>query len=180
MGVTTVIRLSPQERAIQEATKRTGQSMSLALKDATVSAIKSKLDRPTPFMTRPGAYKAGKPTVVGGVIVSTFSIAPIPSGALRFQFFGGDRKPGDAGTAKDKMFLPVSGNPASRNQCGGVPRGFIKRQLAKRITTEGAKTKAGDGRYSKGGTFFGEAKVHGRDVWGVWQRGARPKAKPKA
>lgn len=96
MGVTTVVRLSPQERAVQEATKRTVLSMSLAMKDVTIDSLKRKFDRPTPYVLLPKAYQARPPKQVAGVWVSSFEIAPAQSAVLKFEFFRGDRKPGDA------------------------------------------------------------------------------------
>ena len=99
MPVRTTVNLSRQEKAVQAAVTRTVQSMSLAMKDSVLGALKSNLDRPAPFTLLLKAYQAGKPTVVGGVITSRFTIAPVQSAYLRFAFFGGTRKPGDAGTA---------------------------------------------------------------------------------
>jgi hypothetical protein len=183
MPVTTRINLSNQERAVQAAVTRTVQSMSLSMKDGVLGALKSNIDRPTPFTLLPKAYQAGKPTVVDGVITSRFSIAQVQSAYLRFAFFGGTRKPGDPGTAQDKMFTPVRGNPASTDQYGGLPRGFVKKMLKKRTPKEsdlvrsafgsGRGKAAGDGRYGQGGVFMGKVKIHGREEWGVWQRPKR-------
>jgi len=68
MPATTRINLSNQERAVQAAVTRTVQSMSLAMKDGVLGALKSNVDRPAPFTLLHKAYQAAKPTVVGGVL----------------------------------------------------------------------------------------------------------------
>lgn len=104
MSLTVRVNLTPQERAVDAAIKRTVQSMSLAMKDVTIAALKAKLDKPTPYMLRAQAFQARPPKMdASHQWTSRFEIAPQQSAVLRFVFFGGERTPGDAATAKRGM-----------------------------------------------------------------------------
>jgi hypothetical protein len=93
--------------AVQRATSRTVQAMSLNAKDRTLNQVR-KFDKPTPYMLRPGAYQAGKPVVGPQGITSTYEIAPDQSAVLNREISGGDRMPGEAGT---RVLIPRAGTP---------------------------------------------------------------------
>jgi hypothetical protein len=158
--------LTATQKAMAAATGRTVLSQSLAGKDFTLQAIKT-LDRPTPFMLRNGAYQARKPKTDGaGVISSRLEIGAIQSAVLQWAFFGGTRKPGDAGTNFKRMLLPTDAN---KDGFGGVPKSLLKRLMDKKIA------KGTNGDYTKKAPFYGPAGANGKRTWGVWMRPARTK-----
>jgi hypothetical protein len=158
--------LTATQKAMAAATGRTVLSQSLAGKDFTLECIRM-LDRPTPFMLRNGAYQARKAvTSDGGIISSKLEIAATQSAVLQWAFFGGQRKPGAAGTNSKRMLLPTDAN---KDGFGGVPKSLLKRLMDKKIT------KGANGDYSKKAPFYGPAGANGKRTWGVWMRPARTK-----
>ncbi|MDB6166017.1 MAG: hypothetical protein JWQ83_1157 [Lacunisphaera sp.] len=152
------------QSALLSATSRTVRSMAFNAKDRTLDSLNKYVDKPTPFTMRKGAYNASPPKIVGGDMVSEFSIAPLQSAYLGpYIFDGATRKPGDPGSPKNRIWLPTFFK-GSKSKFGGLTAGFVKK-----ISLLIARNKKGKGAGKVVHYGFAKLKSHGHAAYGLWK-----------
>ena len=140
-------------------------------------AIEDTFDNPTPWMLRAMAYtRALKKT--GGIVEAELSVKPSQSIVMKYAMGAGPqvRRPGDAGLAKDRIYVPYWKNlrdtqGISFNQYGNLPGG-----VAARLAREAAGTKGKRRVSGRWGVYKGELDIGGSRVAGYIARPFRGEA----